>query len=92
MGFVMGSHVTILCNTSGWAPPFCQKLELKSERYNSVLEPNTNCREIWVIVGIEIWVWVMGFEIWVLRYGLWAIQTLPNKLSNIVVMLSYLQY
>ena len=46
VGFVIGSHVTVLCNTNGWAPPFCQKLELKSERYNSILEPNANSREI----------------------------------------------
>ena len=26
--------------------PLCQKLELKSKKYNSVLEPNTNFREI----------------------------------------------
>ena len=78
VGFVMGSHVTILCNTSGWAPSFGQKLELKSERYKSILEPNTNCREIWVIVGLEIWVMNYEFEIWVLRYDLWAIQTPPK--------------
>ena len=53
LGFVIGmesrkmcDHVIVLCSDGGWAPPFCQKLELKSERYNSVLEPNTNCREI----------------------------------------------
>ena len=38
---------------------------------NSVLEPNTNCREIWIIVGLEIRV---------LSYGLWAFQTPPKLL------------
>ena len=41
-----GTHVTVLCSDSGWAPSFCQKLELKSERYNLELEPNTNFRDL----------------------------------------------
>ena len=28
---------SVLCSVSGWAPPFCQKVELKTERCNSVL-------------------------------------------------------
>ena len=50
----VGRDVTILRSDSEWAPPFCQKLELKSERYNSVLDPNKNLRDIGVIVGMEI--------------------------------------
>ena len=41
-----GTHMTVLCSDSGWAPSFCQKLESKSERYNLDLEPNTNFRDI----------------------------------------------
>ena len=42
----VGRDVTILRRDSEWAPPFCQKLELKSERYNLVLDPNKNLRDI----------------------------------------------
>ena len=62
------THMTVLCSDCGWAPPFRQKIELKSERYNLDLEPNTNFRGIWVILGIEIWVMSYEFEFWVLRY------------------------
>ena len=41
-----GRDVTILRSDNECAPSFCQKLELKSERYNSVLDPNTNLRDI----------------------------------------------
>ena len=51
-----GRGVTVLNMIVRWAPPFCQKLELKSERHGWVLEPNTLFRDVWVIVGIEIWV------------------------------------
>ena len=37
LGFVIGmesrkmcDHVIVLCSDGGWAPPFCQKLELKN--------------------------------------------------------------
>ena len=36
----MGRDVTILRSDSECAPSFCQKLELKSERYNSILDPD----------------------------------------------------
>ena len=42
----VGTHMTVLCSDSGWTPPFCQNMELKSERYNLDLEPNTNFRGI----------------------------------------------
>ena len=37
----VGSNV-VLCSVSGWAPLFCQEMELKSEKCNSVLYPNRN--------------------------------------------------
>ena len=66
-----GTHMTVLCSDSGWAPPFCQKMELESKRYNLDLEPNTNFWDIWVIVEIELWVMSYKFELWVLRYEFW---------------------
>ena len=47
LGFQMGEDESegsnvVLCNVSGWAPLFCRKVELKSEKCNSVLCPNRN--------------------------------------------------
>ena len=58
-----GRGVTVLNMIVRWAPPFCQKLELKSETHSWVLEPNTLLRDIWVIIGIEIWVMGCKFEL-----------------------------
>ena len=87
-----GTHMIILCSDSGWAPPFCQKMELESERYNLDLEPNTNFRYIWVIVGIEIWVmsyelwvWVMSFEIWVMSKPNRPLVSLSLSLKSVLV-------
>ena len=40
-------------------------------RYNLVLEPNTNGRKIWAIVGLETWVISYEFKLWGLRYEFW---------------------
>ena len=53
-------------------------------RYNLVLEPNTNGREIWAIVGLETWVISYEFKLWGLRYEFWdmAYEQFKHQLSD----------